>query len=89
MEQIVRIFGVNRANCDTSTKVGRVYVTFIELLNIFCQIGKSKIQDGGHFPRWRRTNAFDFIKLEIIAEIVNLCVKINVSNMMKSPLNVP
>ena len=22
MEQIVRIFGVNRANCDTSTKVG-------------------------------------------------------------------
>ena len=22
MEQIVRIFGVNRTNCDTSTKVG-------------------------------------------------------------------
>ena len=30
---------------------------------------KSKIQDGGHFTRWPRTNAFDFIKLDQIGRI--------------------
>ena len=44
VEQIGRIFGVNGAKHQSWQ------VTFLLVFSIFCQIGKSKIQDGGHFP---------------------------------------
>ena len=42
-----------------------------------------------HFPRWPLTNAFDFIKLDLIGRIREFVVEINVLKMLKSPLNVP
>ena len=55
-EQIVCVFGVNRTKCDTITKTW--HVTIVWLSSPFCKIGQSKIKDGGHFPRWPRTNTF-------------------------------
>ena len=45
------------------------HVTFLYLSNTFCKTGQSKIQDGGHFPRWPRTNIFYFVKLYLIGRI--------------------
>ena len=65
VEQIVRIFGVNRANCDTSTKVAMRYFYGYQI--------QSNIQDGGHFPRWPRTNKCYFMKLDLIDDFRGAC----------------
>ena len=87
MEQIVRILGMNRANYDTSTKVGMRHFYSYQIHSVRLVNRKSKMaaifQDGHeqiHFTSSSRTK---------VAEFVNFFVETNILKMMESPLNVP
>ena len=87
MEQIVRILGVNRANYDTSTKVGMWHFYSYQMHSFRLVNRKSKtaaiFQDGHeqiHLTSSSRTK---------VAEFVNFFVETNILKMLESPLNVP
>ena len=87
VEQIVRNLGVNRANYDTSTKVGMLHFYSYQIHSVRLVNRKSKMavifQDG------HEQIDFASSSRRKVAEFVNIFVKINILKLLTSHLDVP